>query len=212
MKIAVIGATGRVGPEIVKEALSRGHEVTAIARDPSKLPARPHLRQVKADIMDPADAARALRGHDAVISAFNPGWTNPNIRQDITRGFAGMIAGLKQAGVKRVVFIGGAGSLVEGGERLVDKPDFHPDWKPGALGAADALDMVRKENDLDWTFVSPAVMLNDGERTAKYRHGKEAPVRNDKGESHITVPDLAHAILDEIEKPKHIRQRLTVGY
>jgi len=212
MKIAIIGATGRVGQAIVDEALKRGHEVTAIARDPSKVKAAPHLKAVKADVLDASSAATAVKGADAVISAYNPGWTNPNIREDTTKGFTGIIGGLKKAGVKRVLFVGGAGSLVEGGGRLVDKPDFHPQWKPGALGAADALDLVRKEKDLDWTFLSPPVMLNDGERTGHYRHGKESPVRNEKGESHITVPDLAHAILDEIEKPQHIRQRFTVGY
>ena len=212
MKIAIIGATGRVGQAIVDEALKRGHEVTAIARDPSKVKAAPHLKAVKADVLEASSAATAVKGADAVISAYNPGWTNPNIREDTTKGFTGIIGGLKKAGVKRVLFVGGAGSLVEGGGRLVDKPDFHPQWKPGALGAADALDLVRKEKDLDWTFLSPPVMLNDGERTGHYRHGKESPVRNEKGESHITVPDLAHAILDEIEKPQHIRQRFTVGY
>ena len=212
MKIAIIGATGRVGQAIVDEALKRGHEVTAIARDPSKVKAAPHLKAVKADVLEASSAATAVKGADAVISAYNPGWTNPNIREDTTKGFTGIIGGLKKAGVKRVLFVGGAGSLVEGGGRLVDKPDFHPQWKPGALGAADALDLVRKEKDLDWTFLSPPVMLNDGERTGHYRHGKESPVRNEKGESNITVPDLAHAILDEIEKPQHIRQRFTVGY
>jgi len=212
MKLALIGATGRVGREIVAEALSRGHEVVAIARDPSKLKPAPHLTTVKADVIKPEETARAVKGVDAVISAYNPGWTNSEIRADTTKGFAGIIAGLKQAGVRRVLFVGGAGSLVEGGERLVDKPDFQPQWKPGALGAAEALDLVRKEKDLEWTFLSPAVMLNDGERTGRYRHGKDAPVRNEKGESHISVPDLAHAILDEIEHPKHIRQRFTVGY
>jgi len=212
MKIAIIGATGRVGQAIVDEALKRGHEVTAIARDPSKVKAAPHLKAVKADVLEASSAATAVKGADAVISAYNPGWTNPNIREDTTKGFTGIIGGLKKAGVKRVLFVGGAGSLVEGGGRLVDKPDFQPQWKPGALGAADALDLVRKEKDLDWSFLSPPVMLKDGARTARYRHGKESPVRDAKGESHISVPDLAHAILDEIEKPQHIRQRFTVGY
>jgi putative NADH-flavin reductase len=212
MKIAVIGATGRVGREVVREALAHGHEVVAIARDPSKVAPAAHLTTVKADVMKAAETAKAVKGADAVISAYNPGWTNPEIRADTTKGFAGIIAGLKQAGVRRVLFVGGAGSLTEGGGRLVDRADFHPQWKPGALGAADALDMVRQEKDLEWSFVSPAVMLNDGARTGRYRHGKDSPVRNEKGESTISVADLAHAILDEIEKPQHVRQRFTVGY
>jgi putative NADH-flavin reductase len=212
MKIALIGASGRVGHAILAEALERGHTVTAIARNAARLTARPHLKTVDADVADPAQTAAAVKGNDAVIGAFNSGWTNPNIRADFAKGMEGIIAGVKQAGVKRILFLGGAGSLTEKGARLVDHPSFNPAYKEGALGAADALDRVRKEKDLDWSFISPAQMINPGERSGKYRHGHDEPVRDEKGESTISMGDLAHAILDEIEKPKHIRHRFTVGY
>lgn len=213
MKIALIGGTGRVGQAILAEAVRRGHDVTVIARTPEKLDSKAgHVKSVKADVASADETAHAVKGHDAVISAFNSGWGNPDIRADYARGFAGILAGIKKSGVKRVLFLGGAGSLIEGGKRVVDSPDFHPDYREGALGAADALDAIRKEKDLEWSFISPAKMLKPGERTGKYRHGRDEPVKDAAGESHISMGDLAHAILDEIETPKHIRQRFTVGY
>ena len=212
MKIALIGASGRVGRAILAEALSHGHTVTAIARNAAKLPANPNLKTINADVAKADETAAAVKGSDAVISAFNSGWANPNIRADFAKGTEGIIAGVKKSGVKRILFVGGAGSLVEKGARLVDHPAFNATYKEGALGAADALERVRKEKDLEWSFISPAQMINPGERTGKYRHGHDEPVRNEKGESAISMGDLAHAILDEIEKPKHIRQRFTVGY
>ena len=213
MKIALIGASGRVGLKVVDEALARGHSVTAIARNLDKLPDRPKLTKHRADIYDADAVAKAVAGHEAVISTFNPGWTNPAIRSDTTRGTRSLIAGLKKAGVRRALFVGGAGSLMTvPGKRDVDSPDFPAQWKEGALGAADALEIVRGEKDLDWTFLSPAVVLTPGPKTGKYRLGKDAPVRDAEGKSVVSDGDLASAILDEIETPKHIRQRFTVGY
>jgi len=213
MKIALIGGSGRVGQAILAEAVQRGHDVTVIARNPEKLDAKAgHVKSVKADVANADETARAVKGHDAIISAFNSGWGNPNIRADYAKGFAGILAGIKKSGVKRVLVLGGAGSLLEDGKRVVDSPTFNPQFKDGALGAADALDTIRKEKDLEWSFISPPKMLKPGERTGKYRHGHDEPVKDPAGESHISMGDLAHAIIDEIEKPKHIRQRFTVGY
>jgi len=212
MKIALIGATGRVGQAILAEALHRGHQVTAIARNVDAIEAKAHLKTVGADVADADETARAVKGSDAVISAFNPGWGNPNIRADYARGLAGIVAGVKKAGVNRILFVGGAGSPIDNGERIIDSPSFNPQFKEGALGALDALGTIRKETDLEWSFISPARVIKPGERTGTYRHGGDEPVKDDTGESTISMGDLAHAILDEIEKPKHVHRRFTVGY
>jgi putative NADH-flavin reductase len=213
MKIALIGASGRVGAKVLAEALSRGHQVTAVVRNTEKLKPAKNLTIAKGDAYDAATVARLVAGHDAVISAFNPGWTDPHIRANSTKGMKSIIDGLRKAGVRRVLFVGGAGSLIEpDGSRGVDSPHFPAAWKAGALGAADALDMVRQVTDLEWTFLSPAAMLNPGEKTGKYRLGKDSLVKDAGGASNISEGDLAHAIVDEIEKPKHIRQRFTLGY
>lgn len=215
MKIALIGASGRVGSRLLTEALARGHEVTAIARHPEKIAPAKNLRIEAGDVRDPGVTARLVAGHDAVISSTNPGWDDPEIRASTLRITESIIDGVRRAGIRRLVVVGGAGSLKEpdGGGRLVDSEEFPAEWKDGALGAADALDLIRTITDLDWTFVSPAEILAEGEPTGKYRLGAEEPVRPPSGgPSTITDGDLAHAILDEVETPKHIRQRFTLGY
>lgn len=212
MKIAVIGASGRIGKAIVAEALARGHQVIAIARNADKIEKASGVTIVKADVHSADETAAAIKGADALISAYNGGWADPKIRENFTAGTIGIIAGLKKAGVTRVLFVGGAGSLIEGGERLIDKSEFNPAWKNGAEGAADALYLAQKEKDLEWSFFSPAMQLMDeGKSGGKYRLGLDAPIRNPKGEHKVTIGDYAHVALDEIEHPKHIRQRFTIG-
>lgn len=213
MKIALIGATGFVGSAILQEALQRGHEVTAIVRQPEKLQSQANLRPQKGDVYNKDEVARLVTGHDAVISAFNPGWSNPDIYNQQVKGTRAIIDGVKKAGVKRLLFVGGAGSLeVKPGIQSVDTPEFPKEWKQGALAARDALNQVRKESGLDWSFLCPSAVLQPGQRTGKFRLGTDQLLKDAKGESRISLEDYAMAMIDEVEKPKHIRQRFTVGY
>ena len=197
MKIAVFGATGMVGSRIAAEAEARGHEVTALSRSTG------------ADMADAATVREAAASHDVVVSATGPSRTGESHEPWL----ASVGTLIENAGDARVLFVGGAGSLIEpDGSRGVDSPHFPAAWKEGALGAADALDLVRQVTDLDWTFVSPATMLNPGEKTGKYRLGRDSLVKDAAGASNFSDGDLAHVIIDEIEKPKHIRQRFTLGY
>lgn len=213
MKIALIGATGFVGSAILKEALDRGHEVTAIVRKPEKLPHHAKLRSQKGDVYNINEVARLVAGHDAVISAFNPGWTNPDIYSLQVKGTRAIIAGVKEAGIKRLLFVGGAGSLeVQPGVQSVDLPEFPKDWKQGALATREALNLLRQESGLEWSFLSPSADLSPGERTGKFRLGKDQLLVDANGQSRISTQDYAAAMIDEVEKPKHVRQRFTVGY
>jgi len=213
MKIALVGPTGFVGSAVLKELLARGHEVVALARDPAKLPAQDQLSVAKADALDAAQVAAAVRGADAVVSAYNPGWGNPDIYNEFLKGTQAIVAGVKAAGLKRLLIVGGAGSLYAApGLQLVDTPEFPAEWKPGALAAREALNQIKQETALDWTFLSPAVHLEPGERRGSYRLGLESPVMDEQGPAHISVADLAVAIVDELEQPAHVQQRFTVGY
>lgn len=213
MKIALIGATGFVGSAILKEALQRGHDVTAIVRHPEKVKPHPKLRPHKADIQKGDEVTLSVAGHDAVISAFNPGWSNLNIYDLQVRGTRAIIDGVKNAGVKRLLFVGGAGSLeVKPGVQSVDVPEFPAEYKQGALATREALNLLRKEPSLDWSFLSPSADLFPGQRTGKFRLGTDQLLADAKGESRISVEDYATAMIDEVEKPKHIRRRFTVGY
>jgi len=213
MKIVLIGATGFVGTPVLAELLSRGHQVTVLARNPGKLAAQPGLTVVAADALDAARVAQAAAGHDAVISAYNPGWTEPKIAELYIQATHAIFAGVKQAGVKRFLMVGGAGSLfVAPGVQLVDTPDFPPEYKVAAAAARDALALIQKETTLDWTFLSPAILLQPGVRTGKYRVGADAPLwAEGGGPGSISVQDMAVAIVDEIETPKHIQKRFTVA-
>lgn len=222
MKIALIGGTGFVGSAALAEALQRGHRVTALARDPAKFAdkhgARDKLKVVKADVLDPKQVAAAVEGHDAVIDAYNPGWNAPDLYNAFLNGTRAILEGVKRSGVKRVLIVGGAGSLyVKPGVQLVDTESFKshvpPNIVPGAQAARDALAEIRKEAGLDWTFLSPAAMLEPGERKAAFRvGGEELLLDGDGNPASISVQDLAVAIVDEIENAKHVKQRFTVAY
>jgi putative NADH-flavin reductase len=213
MKIAVIGATGFVGSAILQEALQRGHEVTAIVRHTEKVKPHPKLRPHKADVQKGDEVTRSVAGHDTVISAFNPGWTNPNMYDLQVKGTRAIIDGVKKAGVKRLLFVGGAGSLeVKPGVQSVDLPEFPAEYKQGALATREVLNLLRNEPSLDWSFLSPSADLSPGQRTGKFRLGTDQLLADAKGESRISVEDYAMAMIDEVEKPKHIRRRFTVGY
>jgi putative NADH-flavin reductase len=213
MNIALIGATGFVGTALLDELLSRGHRVRALQRDTATLTARPGLDVRSVDVLAGGNLAEDLKGVDAAVSAFNAGWANPNLHDDFLRGSDAIANAARAAGV-RLVVVGGAGSLfIAPGQQLVDSPAFPAEWKSGALAAREALSRLRADTTtLDWTFVSPAMHLEPGERTGQFRIGGEAPVFDTQGESRISVTDLAAAIVNELEAPAHRRSRFTVGY
>jgi putative NADH-flavin reductase len=213
MKIALFGATGHVGHAILDEALSRGDDVTAIVRDASRLAnPDPRVKVVTGDIAKPDTWVDAVRGADAVvvsISARRDGSNDaiPNIATTV-------LDNLPKAGVKHLVWVGGAGSLETApGVRVVDDPNFPEAWKAEALGQAKALDVFRQhKNDLEWTFISPPALLEDGTRTGKYRVGGDQLLVDTHGKSHISVADYAVALLDRVQKNDARRQRITVAY
>jgi putative NADH-flavin reductase len=203
MKIALIGATGNVGTKILNEALARGHQLTGIARHVDKLKDRAGVTSRACDLVDESKLADALRGNDAVIVSVR------HQSNDVLR----VLKASKAAGVKRIIIVGGAASLeIAPGQRLVDTPNFPPEIKVEALPAAEALNRIREEKELEWTFVSPSIMLVPGQRTGKFRIGGDQVLKDDKGDSRISQEDLSVAIIDELEKPRHIRKRFTVGY
>lgn len=213
MKIALIGATGFVGSAILQEASSRGHEVTAIQRNPEKITKDRMVKVVTADIMNSENLGLLLSGHDVVISAYNPGWDNPKIYEDYLAGTRSIMQALTLAKVKRFITIGGAGSLyIAPGKQLVDSPEFPEQWKQGALAARDFYELIKQNDRLEWTFVSPAIELMHGKKTGNFRSAEDSPVMDAEGRSRISVEDLAVAVIDEAENPVYIRKRFTVGY
>ena len=213
MKLALFGASGTIGQRILREALSRGHTVTAIVRDPSRITEQaPDLRTTVGNILDPKSVADAVAGHDAVVSAFGPG--RDQRVETVAEAVRSLIAGLKAAGVKRLAFVGGAGSLeVAPGVKVEDTPGWPAEFKGIAHAHTNALDVFRREgSDLDWTFLSPPVLIEPGERTGKFRLGGDQLLTDGQGQSRISAEDYAIALLDEVERPRHIRQRFTVAY
>jgi putative NADH-flavin reductase len=213
MNIALIGATGFVGKAVLEELLNRGHQVRSLQRDVAKLAARAGVEARAADVLAGANLTAELKGVDAVVSAFNPGWANPNLHDDFLRGSDAIATAAREAGV-RLLVVGGAGSLfIAPGQQLVDSPAFPAEWKQGALAAREALNRLRADQSgLDWSFVSPAMHLAPGQRTGRFRLGRDEPVFDAKGESHISVEDLAAAIVNELESPQFRRARFTLGY
>ncbi|MDR2956114.1 MAG: NAD(P)-dependent oxidoreductase [Prevotella sp.] len=212
-KIALIGATGFVGSHILQELIDRGYEVTAFARSIDKiLVNNGNPKTVEIDVTDADKLANALKENDAVISAFNAGWTNPNLYDDFMKGSKAIQEAVKKAGINRLLVVGGGGSLYIDGKQIVDSPEFPKQFKAGATAARDYLNILKEESQLDWTFISPALDMHPGERTGKYRLGTDSPVLNKAGDSEISVQDLAVAIVDELKNHKFSRQRFTVGY
>jgi putative NADH-flavin reductase len=201
MKIALIGASGNVSSRIVAELSSRGHQITAIARNPGKIASLPGIRPTAVDIAD-TESLAAILGHAAVISSVHFTASEPDQ----------LIRAVKASGVLRYLVVGGAGSLqVAPGKLLVDSPDFPKEYESETRAGCVFLDRLRAEKNLDWTFLSPSYVFQPGERTGKFRLGKDDLLVNDKGSS-ISFEDFAVALADEIETPKHSRQRFTVGY
>ena len=220
MQVALIGATGFVGAALLQELLQRGHQVVALVRDPAKLHPRPGLRVVQADVLDARAVEAAVRGSDAVLSAYNAGWANPNIYDDFMRGSRAIVQGTKAAGVPRYLVVGGAGSLYAApGVQIVDTPEFPAAIKPGASAARDMLTELQGETTLDWTLLSPAVGFHAGSaaqtmgRTGRYRTGQDHPLMQANGEpGDISAADLAVALVDSLEQGTHLRARFTVAH
>jgi uncharacterized protein len=212
MKIALIGATGFIGSKLLDEALARQHQVSALVGHPEKLAARANLTAVGTDVLDQARLAEQLKGHDAVISAFS-GHAQSNTYDYYVQGIQSIIGATRQAGVAHLLVVGGAGSLeVAPGLQVVDTPDFPAQWKASAEGARQALQLLKLEPELNWTMLSPSAMITPGERSGKFRLGLDQLLVDDQGQSRISVEDYAVAMLDELERPAHSRQRFTVGY
>ena len=202
-KIAIIGATGRAGGQLLEEALRRGHAVTAIARKASKLGERTGVTAKALDVLDAGALQQAVAGHDAVFSAAH---------------FTGIPASaiiepVKKAGVRRLLVVGGAGSLFGApGLKVIDTPNFPAEYKAEAAAGGVYLDTLRQEQALDWSFLSPSALFVEGERTGKFRLGRDDLLVGADGKSWISFADFAIAFIDELEKPAHSRQRFTVGY
>ena len=202
-KIAIIGATGRAGSQLLEEALRRGHSVTAIARDTSKLGERAGVVRKNVDVLDAQALQAAVAGHDVVISAAH----------FATIPASAVIGPVKQAGVKRLLVVGGAGSLLlPDGSRVIDAANFPAEYKAEASAGAQFLEALRQEQQLDWSFLSPSALFVEGERRGTFRLGKDHLLVDGDGQSQISFADFAIAMMDEVEQPVHVRQRFTVGY
>jgi uncharacterized protein len=203
MKVALIGATGNVGSRLLAELLRRGHEITGIERHPERLRSQPHVTAKRGDANDENGLSELLTGHDAVISAGRFVSVDPRP----------LIAAVKKVGAKRLLVVGGAGSLeVAPGVQLVDTPEFPEAYKPEALAGREFLNVLRGERELNWTFVSPSAIFTPGERTGNFRLGKDRLLTGEDSKSWISMEDFAVAFVDELETPHYPRQRFTVGY
>jgi hypothetical protein len=203
MKVAHVGATGKVGSKILAELAQRGHSVTAISRHPQKTPAGAKITPALGDIADTDALASVIKGHDAVISSipFSPG-SSPRL-----------VEAIHKSGVKRYIAVGGAGSLeVSPGKLVKDGGNIPPEWMPQINEGSALLKLLRADQVLDWTFFSPAIFIGPGERTGKFRLGGDQVVVAADGKSSISYDDYAIALVDELEKPQHVRKRFTIGY
>lgn len=213
--VVLIGASGFVGTAILNELLNRGHKVTAIVRDPAKVTAsNPNLKVIQADVTDTDVLIEASKGKDAVISAYNPGWKNPNIYEETLKNYPLIVDSMKKAGVERLLIVGGAGTLFYApGKMVMDADDVPAKLLPGIKSLGEFyLNTLRKENDIDWIFLSPAANMTPGERTGKFRIGKDDLVVDVNGDSNISVEDYAVAMVDELEQKHHHKERFTIGY
>jgi putative NADH-flavin reductase len=215
MKIILFGATGNIGQRIVREALSRGHQVTGVVRDPEHQQSPdPKVKLVKGDATDADSVASVARGADAIVSAISP---RPNARglgaPRLADAARALLGGARKSGVKRLVIVGGAATLeVAPGKRLLDTPEFPAAYKAEALEGAESLDVLRKEGEgVEWTFISPAAEISPGHRTGRYRATGDQLIPDARGRSHISMEDYAVALVDELEHRQHVGRRFGVA-
>lgn len=209
MNVVLYGATGMIGSRVLEELVSHGHRVTAIVRNPAKVPSKPAVQAVEGHALDAADIAAKVKDADVVVSAYAPPQGEENKLVDSVRA---LVAGVKAGNAKRLLIVGGAGSLlVAPGVDIIDSGHLPEAYKAIAIAHRDAL-VFLKTTDVNWTYFSPAVVIQPGERTGKFRLGGDSVIADEKGNSSISAEDYAIALVDELEKPQHIRQRFTVGY
>lgn len=213
--VLLIGATGFVGSAVLNELVSRGHKVTAVARNLEKLTKNELVTPAKEDVAHVEAIAKLAEGKDAIISAYNPGWTNPDIATLITENYPKILEAAKESGVKRLLIVGGAGTLFcAPGLRVVDSGAIPAEIMGGVRPLGDFyLNTLRNEGDIDWVFFSPAGTFDqEGQKTGKYRLGKDELIVDANGNSHISVQDYADAMVNELEVPAHHKERFTIGY
>lgn len=213
--VVLIGASGFVGTAILEELLNRGYCVTAVVRNPEKMTIRnANLSVVKADVSDVNTLAAVCKGKDAVISAYNPGWANPDIYEETLKNYPLILETVKKSGVKRLLCVGGAGTLFcAPGIRVVDSGAIPAEIMGGAKSLGEFyLNTLCNEKEIDWVFFSPAGLLEPGKRIGKFRLGKDDLIVDETGKSHISVGDYALAMVDELEQANHHRERFTIGY
>lgn len=213
--VLLIGATGFVGSAVLNELVSRGHKVTAVARNVEKVAKSELVDVVKEDVANVDAIAKLAEGKDAIISAYNPGWTNPDIATLISENYPKILSAAKKSGVKRLLIVGGAGTLFcAPGLRVVDSGAIPEEIMGGVRPLGDFyLNTLMNENDIDWVFFSPAgVFDKQGKKTGNYRLGKDDLIVDTEGNSHISVQDYADAMVNELEKPAHHKERFTIGY
>jgi len=216
MKVVLYGATGMIGARILKELLSRGHTVTVVARDPSKIAPQKDVTVEKGDMLDADNIAKVAKGSDVVVSSYappaGPQGPLPDKLHLLAEATKALVAGVRRAGAPRIIMVGGAGTLeVSPGLQIVDSPGFPDAYKGIALAHRDAKHILQA-SDLNWTYFSPAMMIQPGERTGKFRLGQDAMISDDKGASSISAEDYAIALVDEVEQGRHTKQRFTIGY
>ena len=213
--VLLIGATGFVGSAVLNELVSRGHKVTAVARNVEKFEKSELVDVVKEDVANVDAIAKLAEGKDAIISAYNPGWTNPDIATLISENYPKILSAAKKSGVERLLIVGGAGTLFcAPGLRVVDSGAIPEEIMGGVRPLGDFyLNTLMNENDIDWVFFSPAgVFDQQGKKTGNYRLGKDDLIVDAEGNSHISVQDYADAMVNELEKPAHHKERFTIGY
>lgn len=216
--IILIGASGFVGSAILEEALNRGHKVTALVRNPEKIQVKnENLTVLAIDATDVEALSKVVAGKDAVISAYNPGWGNPRLYEEILENYPKIIEGVKKAGVQRLLVVGGAGVLyVQPGVRLMDSGTLPAELMPAVKGEGELfLNVLSKDNDIDWVYFAPPANLGNmgkGIRTGKYRLGTDTLLVDEKGDSFISVEDYAVAMIDELEQEAHHKALFTAAY